>query len=182
MLRFITGGARSGKSSFAEKLIEESPGTTAYIATAVPFDDGMRDRIAQHRSRRPSEWATIEQYKNYRDLPDNPDFQQADNILFDCVTVMITNNMMDAGLDYDSCSMEQIHALEDSIRAEVEDLISVLSEKNAVIVSNELGSGLVPAYRMGNYFRDIAGRMNQEIAAAADEVYLTVSGIPVQIK
>ena len=182
MLRFITGGARSGKSSFAEKLVRESPGTTVYIATAVPFDDGMRDRIAKHRQSRPAEWKTVERWKDFEELDGDAAFNEADNVLFDCVTVMITNQMMDSGLDFDSCTMDEVNALEIRIREDTARLLDALDQKNAVIVSNELGSGLVPAYRMGSLFRDIAGRINQEIAARADEVWLAVSGIPVRIK
>ncbi|MEF9919014.1 MAG: bifunctional adenosylcobinamide kinase/adenosylcobinamide-phosphate guanylyltransferase [Eubacterium sp.] len=183
-LVFVTGGARSGKSSFAEKAVKEVGvgKKIVYIATAIAFDDGMKDRIRRHRQQRPSEWKTIERYKDYKMMKTDPDFQEADVILFDCLTVMITNNMLDVDIDYDHCTMDEVAKIEDAIKLEVETLLDVCAEKNLCIVSNELGMGLVPAYKLGNYFRDIAGRMNQLVASRADEVYFTVSGIPMKIK
>lgn len=181
-LVFVTGGARSGKSTYAETLMREAPGTTAYIATAVPFDEGMRDRIRHHRAQRPSEWETIEQYERFEELPQNAFFAAAQNILFDCVTVMITNQLMDMNLDWDSVTRARIDEAEAYVRAQTQSLVEALRTKNSVIVSNELGMGLVPANRLSSCFRDIAGRMNQYIAEQADEVYITISGIPVRIK
>lgn len=181
-LTLVTGGARSGKSTFAEKSVKESGKNIVYIATAIAFDEGMKDRIRRHREQRPAEWATIERYKDFDLLPEDPDFQKADTILFDCMTVMITNNMLELEEDYDHCSMERVTEVEAAIKVEVQKLLEACRDKNLYVVSNELGMGLVPSYKLGNYFRDIAGRMNQMVAAAADEVYLTVSGIPLKIK
>ena len=181
-LILVTGGARSGKSEFAEQEVMKQNSKTVYIATAVAFDEGMKDRIRQHRERRPKEWATIECYKNFESMQQNPDFVNADVLLFDCLTVMITNNMMDFNLDYDTCSMEDIAKVEAAVGKEVETLLEVCKDKTLYVVTNEIGLGLAPAYKLGGYFRDIAGRMNQMVASRADEVYFTVSGIPMKIK
>lgn len=183
-LTLITGGARSGKSTFAENSVKEvgKGKKIAYIATAIAFDDGMKDRIRRHREQRPSEWETIERYKDYEEMRTDPAFLAADVILFDCLTVMITNNMLEYDVDYDHCTMEQVAEIEEKIKEQVGTLLDVCSEKELYIVTNEVGMGLVPSYKLGSYFRDIAGRMNQMTAARAEAVFLTVSGIPVKIK
>lgn len=183
-MTFITGGARSGKSTFAEQLAKETKGIVTYIATAIPFDDGMKDRIKKHRQQRPAEWATIEKYRDFQDLKDHPDFIQADTILLDCLTVLITNQMMDFDADYDTISMAEFDDIENAIHDQIGVLLDVLeaSDKEIIIVANELGLGLTPPYRLGSLFRDVAGRVNQRVAARADHVYFTVSGIPMKIK
>ncbi|HEY5537299.1 MAG TPA: bifunctional adenosylcobinamide kinase/adenosylcobinamide-phosphate guanylyltransferase [Acetobacterium sp.] len=181
-LIFITGGARSGKSTYAEKLAKQSSKSVVYIATAIAFDDGMKDRIAKHQEQRPALWETIEQYKNFENMKKDPAFKKAEIVLFDCLTVMVTNNMLDFPVDYDTCSMEKVSEVEEAIKIEVETLLDVCKEKTLIVVSNEVGLGLVPAYKLGSYFRDIAGRMNQLVASRADEAYLTVSGIPLKLK
>lgn len=181
-LIFVTGGARSGKSTFAEKLAKEELTSVVYIATAIPFDDGMKDRIARHQEQRPALWETIEQYKNFETMKEDPAFKKAEIVLFDCLTVMVTNNMLDFPVDYDTCSMEKVSEVEEAIKIEVETLLDVCKEKTLIVVSNEVGLGLVPAYKLGSYFRDIAGRMNQLVASRADEAYFTVSGIPMKLK
>jgi adenosylcobinamide kinase/adenosylcobinamide-phosphate guanylyltransferase len=181
-LIFVTGGARSGKSTYAENLANRSSKPVVYIATAIAFDDGMKDRIAKHQEQRPKHWKTIEQYKNFETMKDDPAFQNAEVVLFDCMTVMITNNMLDCEVDYDTCLMEKIGEIEQAIKKQVEMLLEVCKDKIMIIVSNEVGLGLVPSYKLGSYFRDIAGRMNQLVASRADEAYFTVSGIPMKLK
>ncbi|HEY5557862.1 bifunctional adenosylcobinamide kinase/adenosylcobinamide-phosphate guanylyltransferase [Acetobacterium sp.] len=181
-LIFVTGGARSGKSTFAEKLAKEELTSVVYIATAIPFDDGMKDRIARHQEQRPALWETIEQYKNFETMKEDPAFKKAEIVLFDCLTVMATNNMLDFPIDYDTCSMDKVAEVEAAIKKEVETLLDVCKDKMLILVSNEVGMGLVPAYKLGSYFRDIAGRMNQLVASRADEAYFTVSGIPMKLK
>ncbi|KNZ41086.1 bifunctional adenosylcobinamide kinase/adenosylcobinamide-phosphate guanylyltransferase [Acetobacterium bakii] len=181
-LIFITGGARSGKSTYAEKLAKRSGKSVVYIATAIAFDDGMKDRIARHKEQRPGNWKTIEQYKGFETMKEEPAFKNAEIVLFDCLTVMTTNNMLDFPVDYDNCSMDQVAEIEEAIKIEVESLLDVCKDKILIVVSNEVGLGLVPAYKLGSYFRDIAGRMNQLVASCADEAYFTVSGIPMKLK
>ncbi len=181
-LTFITGGARSGKSNFAEELVRQKPGKTVYIATAIPFDENMKDRIKKHREHRPSSWKTIEKYKNFKDLPNDPAFREADNVLFDCMTVMTTNQMVDRDKDWYDLPVEEANKVEKKIQADVKDLLEVLRTKDSVIVSNEVGLGIVPANNFACYYRDILGRINQQVAREADEVYFTVSGLPLKIK
>ncbi|MDD5017329.1 MAG: bifunctional adenosylcobinamide kinase/adenosylcobinamide-phosphate guanylyltransferase [Eubacteriales bacterium] len=180
----ITGGARSGKSALAEKMCIETEKRVGYIATAVETDDDMRDRIMRHRQRRPDNWITFERYRDFAALAGDDRFFECDVFLMDCVTTMITNHMMDSGLCFDTCGLGAVQALEDGIRAEVDSLIAVMKTggKRLVIVTNEVGAGIVPAYRMGSLFRDIAGRINMHIAAAADEVYCTISGLALRLK
>ena len=181
-ITFITGGARSGKSTYAERIAKESQRKIAYVATSIPFDDGMKNRIKKHRAQRPSEWATIEKYDDFDQVTHLEEYQNADILLVDCVTVMINNLMFYSGLDFDTCEVEEVDKLEKSIIEEVKKLTNLAKEKDMIIVSNELGMGLVPAYKMGSYYRDIVGRINQYIAANADDVYFVVSGIQMKIK
>lgn len=183
-LIFVTGGARSGKSTFAEQTVKSFGQRIVYVATAIPFDDGMKDRIIKHKLSRPGEWLTIEDYKNFDKHLSTPEVIAADGIIFDCITVMITNLMMEPKVDFEMVDMTFVNNLEATIQKQIETLIETVKKHNfnIVIVSNEVGLGLVPFYKMGNFFRDIAGRVNQKIAAEADEVYFTVSGIPMKIK
>lgn len=180
---YITGGARSGKSKFAESLAIEQGHKILYIATAVPVDGEMQDRILKHRERRPSFWQTLEAYKGIKQKLDVRG-EKFHGILMDCVTIMITNLLVDAGLDNGEWNREQIDGIEQSILKEVMETLKGLRTwaKTGIIVSNEVGMGLVPDNFLGRIYRDIAGRINQVIASESDEVYLTVSGIPVRIK
>lgn len=180
----ITGGARSGKSSLAEAKAKELGSKVVYIATAIAFDEGMKDRIAKHKSSRPSNWATIEMYKDFSKLEKNQDFIESDLILLDCITLMVSNILLDSGLDFDKCSVEEIEHIEKIVFKEIKELLEVVAryEKKLIIVTNEVGMGLVPSYRLGSIFRDIAGRVNQYLAKQSKEVYFTVSGIPMRIK
>ncbi len=181
-LLFITGGARSGKSTYAEKTAADLKKKVLYLATAIAFDEGMKDRIKRHQAQRPADWKTIEAYRDFDKITENKDFKEAEVILFDCLTVMVTNNMLDYEIDYDTCSMQALSQVEEEITLEVEKLLKVCQDKVLLVVSNEVGMGLVPSYKLGSYFRDIAGRMNQLVAACANEAYLMVSGIPLKIK
>lgn len=184
---FVIGGARSGKSSYSEKRMQElqkTPDDVLYIATAIPTDDDMKNRIERHKMDRNKEWHTIERFKDFDLLQQNEAFTKSNNILLDCLTIMITNIMFEHYEEYDSVTNEQIGLVEEEIKKEIEQLTKVCNEhnKNLLIVSNEVGFGLVPSYRLGIIFRDIAGRMNQFVASEADEVVLVTAGIPLRIK
>lgn len=175
----VTGGARSGKSALAEQLAAQAGENVLYIATARAFDDEMRDRIAHHRASRPASWQT---YEGCYDIAaqiaahDGP-------ILLDCMTIFVTNRMMDRCEDWDDTPLEVAAQLEAELHVELDAWRAALSERSVlVVVTNELGMGLVPAYRFGRIFRDIAGRLNQHLARVSDEVYFTVSGIPMKLK
>lgn len=185
---FITGGARSGKSSFALKMATELPGRKVYIATAEPLDDEMRERIKRHKEERGGEWLTIEEPLKIsgllRELKCNistPDFAirqgRYDVILLDCLTLWLSNLML-----ANKVLSEEI----DDFITSLKDFIdpSVLGAQSLVlfIVSNEVGMGIVPENEVARRFRDMAGLLNQKVAEIADEVYLVVSGIPLKIK
>lgn len=181
-ITFITGGARSGKSRYAERLAKERGKQVSYIATSIPFDEGMKNRIKKHRQRRPKEWMTIERYQDFGEILGTKEYEKTDIFLVDCITVMINNLMFYSGLDFDHCRVEQVDELEKEIFQEVEKLLLLAEQKDMILVSNEVGMGLVPAYKMGNYYRDIVGRVNQWIASKADEVFFLVSGLPMKLK
>lgn len=180
----VTGGARSGKSSLAEKLAKELGGRVLYIATAVPFDEEMKDRVKKHKDSRPHEWDTYEGYKDLgRYITERG--QEYDTILLDCITVMVTNIFLEfPDIDYENPSFRDFERVEESIKKEIEELTSGIknTEANVIMVTNELGSGIVPENLLTRVFRDIAGRVNQYIAANCDEVYLTVCGLPMKLK
>lgn len=173
---FITGGARSGKSLLAEKLAHEQSGKVIYIATARTEDDEMRLRIKQHKERRPSDWQTIEAPA---DLPSAVAKAMDKNgtVLIDCVTVYISNRLLTFGLDAGERAGRMING-------EINELTHICksSNGNLIMVSNEVGMGIVPDNALGRAFRDIAGRANQKLAQAAQDVYLCVSGIPIKVK
>ena len=180
----VTGGARSGKSTFAENKAKELGKDICYIATAKATDKDMEDRIKKHKESRPKNWYTLEKFNKFYELEESKEFKECDVFLLDCITVMITNIMFDNNIDYDKCSMDEVDEIERKIIKEIKGLLNIIIENNKTIicVTNEIGMGLVSAYRLGNLFRDIAGRVNQMIAQRADEVYLLVSSIPVKIK
>lgn len=183
-LILITGGARSGKSTLAEKKAQEIGENVVYIATGLAFDEGMKDRIHKHKEARPNEWGTIEIYKDFQTLDSKEAFLKADTVLLDCVTLMVSNLLIEKDLDFENTSMDEIGKIEVRIIEELKTLIKLVvkHDKKLVAVTNEIGMGLVPAYRLGRVFRDVAGRANQYLAREAHEVYLTVSGIPMKIK
>ncbi|PET40923.1 bifunctional adenosylcobinamide kinase/adenosylcobinamide-phosphate guanylyltransferase [Bacillus sp. AFS001701] len=188
-LILVIGGARSGKSSYAEKRIRELQKYSTdvvYIATAISFDGDMNERIKRHQEDRPIDWHTVERYKQFNQLKMTEEFIQSKYVILDCMTVMITNLMFDhyTDIDFESMKNEQINKLESDIENEVNELIDVCDQhgKTFIIVSNEVGYGLVPSYRLGRIFRDIAGRINQKIASRAEEVILVTAGIPLRIK
>ena len=183
-LILVTGGARSGKSAYAEKCVQDIGGHIGYIATAKRTDADMEKRIAHHQASRPSEWPTFELYRDFETLLGNDAFMACDTLILDCITILVTNIMFDCETDYDAVSMERMNEIEGFIADEIMALIDTAQamDMDLVVVSNEVGLGLVPPYRLGNLFRDVAGRMNQMIAAVADEAYFIVSGLPMQLK
>ncbi|EPR1454576.1 bifunctional adenosylcobinamide kinase/adenosylcobinamide-phosphate guanylyltransferase [Citrobacter koseri] len=181
MMILVTGGARSGKSRHAEALIADSP-QVLYIATSQIFDEEMAARIQHHRDGRPPHWRTAECWRHL-DALITPDNAPEEAILLECITTMVTNLLFAMGGDtdpdnWDYATMEQ--AIEDEIRALIDACQRCPAQ--VVLVTNEVGMGIVPENRLARHFRDIAGRVNQRLAAAADEVWLVVSGIGVKIK
>jgi adenosylcobinamide kinase/adenosylcobinamide-phosphate guanylyltransferase len=176
----VTGGSRSGKSTYAEQLLKDKE-DVLYIATAIVTDEEMADRIEQHKERRNNCWSTYEGYKNLDKAVKN---FKGEYILLDCVTVMTTNLMFEEEIDFDNIAKDQLHKLEKTIEDQFDLLVEAVKTENKtiVMVTNEVGSGLVPEYKLGRIFRDIAGRINQKLGVLSDEVYLVTCGIPLKIK
>ncbi|WP_407578626.1 bifunctional adenosylcobinamide kinase/adenosylcobinamide-phosphate guanylyltransferase [Citrobacter koseri] len=181
MMILVTGGARSGKSRHAEALIADSP-QVLYIATSQIFDEEMAARIQHHRDGRPPHWRTAECWRHL-DALITPDNAPEEAILLECITTMVTNLLFAMGGDTDPDNWDYA-AMEQAIEDEIRTLIDACQRCPAqvVLVTNEVGMGIVPENRLARHFRDIAGRVNQHLAAAADEVWLVVSGIGVKIK
>ncbi|PNU18855.1 bifunctional adenosylcobinamide kinase/adenosylcobinamide-phosphate guanylyltransferase [Geothermobacter hydrogeniphilus] len=170
-LVFITGGARSGKSGYAQRRCEELPGTLLYVATARVEDAEMAERVALHQQQRGERWALLEEPLDLAArLPDVTPGRSA--VLLDCLTLWLTNQLFAAG--------EQPAP----VIAAAEQLIETLRRLDIPIfvVSNEVGSGIVPDNALARTFRDLAGRVNQLFAASADEAWLLASGLPLRLK
>ncbi len=182
-LILVTGGARSGKSTFAENLAKELGDNVLYVATAQQTDNEMKQRIEKHRERRPASWETFEGYKNLDTSLYNI-IEDKSAVLLDCITIMVTNLMLQETFDWDRLTREKVEEIEYDIQHQIERLISLskMTKVPFILVTNEVGLGVVPPSVMGRDFRDIAGRINQLLAKAADEVYFCVSGIPMKIK
>ncbi|MBN2333682.1 MAG: bifunctional adenosylcobinamide kinase/adenosylcobinamide-phosphate guanylyltransferase [Deltaproteobacteria bacterium] len=168
----ITGGARSGKSTFAQQLAEQLPGPRAYLATAQIHDQEMAVRVARHQELRGSAWqATIEEPYQLHDT-----LQQAASqyqvILVDCITLWLTNLLLSN--EHNPTAVLRL----------VDAFLSSLPQIPATIifVTNEVGSGIVPDNPLGRAFRDLAGTANQRLAAVCQEVYLVCCGLPLKLK
>lgn len=172
-LIFVTGAARSGKSYWAEQLADRSGLQVSYIATCIPGDDEMLERVAQHQARRPDEWQTIEEASYPAGIIKDLD-EPGRVILLDCLTLLISNRLL----------AEDEENSEKQILNEIRDLARVSRDSRAqvIIVSNEVGWGIVPADSLSRNYRDILGRANQIMAEYADEAYICIAGIPVELK
>lgn len=179
-ITLVTGGSRSGKSSYAEGLYEGND-QVLYIATAIVTDKEMQERIDHHRESRNPNWETAEAYKDLDQVIANTSKK---HILLDCVTVMVTNLMFDRASHAEDLEESEIEELERDIINEFKKLIKEVraQDKRIVLVTNEVGYGLVPEYKLGRMFRDIAGRVNQQIGRLCDEAYLVSCGLPIKLK
>lgn len=182
-LTLILGGARAGKSAFAERLVADYGPQVLYVATAEIKDDEMRARVQTHRARRPSTWTTLEAPTGVgaalleaRPVPDV--------VLVDCVTLLVTNLVLAYSGEEEIVDAAAQEAADASVSAEIEALLKAQAQLDLpmVLVSNEVGLGLVPPYPLGRLYRDVLGRANQRLAAAADRVYLVVAGLPMTLK
>jgi adenosylcobinamide kinase/adenosylcobinamide-phosphate guanylyltransferase len=174
MLTLILGGARSGKSKLAQRIATPA-GRVVYIATAACGQDPeMAARIERHRASRPSSWLTIEEPLALASAVESAS-KDADAVLVDCLTIWLSN------LSWEH--REQLpENLEAAARREVEHIAETAHHCHVILVSNELGSGTVPDVAVARAFRDVHGILNQAAAEAADEVILTVAGLPVYLK
>ena len=172
----VTGGARSGKSAFAERYAAALPGRHAYVATARIFDEEMARRIAIHRQRRPSSWQT---WEIPEDLPATMErlCRSSDVVLVDCLTLYFSNYLFAHDGEGDEAvidgALEELQAVMAAFRR---------AGVTAVLVTNELGCGIVPMEHLSRLYRDLIGKINQAAAAEADDVYLSVCGITTELK
>lgn len=173
----VTGGARSGKSTFAEQYATAHGKLIAYIATAQIYDDEMQMRVTLHRERRPAEWSTYE--APYADeMTIKQAASHADVVLFDCLTLYTTNLLLA------EATPKLRNERQSYILTKIDRLLHAAcsSHSTIIFVTNEVGLGIVPDNALAREYRDIAGWVNQKAAALADEVYLVVSGLPIEIK
>jgi adenosylcobinamide kinase/adenosylcobinamide-phosphate guanylyltransferase len=171
-LIFITGGARSGKSKLAVQLAERSGGKVAFIATASAGDEEMAKRILLHKRSRPKGWTTIEEPMDVASAVAR--VQGHDVVIIDCLTFLLSNLMLE---NNGSNEMDQVLDKIKGLAKAARDFEGIV-----IVVSNEVGMGIVPENDLARKFRDLAGRANQIMAEAADEVYVCFSGIPIRIK
>jgi adenosylcobinamide kinase / adenosylcobinamide-phosphate guanylyltransferase len=177
----VTGGARSGKSAFAESLFQDMP-HVVYLATACITDDEMQERIRHHQQSRPSSWTTHECSRNLHAVCEST--LQPPHILLDCVSILTSNLMFDLTGDHERISSELQQQVEDTVVEELERLIAEVRARNGrlVMVTNEVGDAIVPENHIARVYRDILGRVNQRVATQCDSVYLVTCGIPLQLK
>jgi adenosylcobinamide kinase/adenosylcobinamide-phosphate guanylyltransferase len=170
----ILGGARSGKSAYAQQAAAKTGGKVLFCATAEPLDADMKRRISRHRASRPGSWQTLEAPYNLAEAL-APLAGRYDTIIIDCITVLVANIMG---------KHRGAKRQEDAILAEIQSLTGLLQKREAAfyLISNEVGLGVIPAYRSGRQYRDHLGRVNQMLAACADEVCLLAAGIPIRLK
>jgi len=170
-LVFVTGGARSGKSRFAQSLAESRPGPLLYVASAEPGDPEMTERIARHRAQRGPRWRTLEEPLNVAErLP--AEASGTGGVLFDCLTIWLAN------------LFEEHARNSEAVLGELDRLLAVVAELSVpvVVVANEVGGGIVPENSLARAFRDLAGLASQRLAAAAAEAWLVVAGLPLRLK
>jgi len=188
-LILLLGGARSGKSAYAQQKATELGGDRVlYLATSEAQDLEMHSRIEKHRSARPSSWLTLEALQDVGKAIRQANFNVG-VIVVDCITVLVSNHLPAAASPREGPFGNPIAdpfdaKIEADIMSEVEKLVACAREMDVVmiVVSNEVGMGLVPPYVLGRAYRDLLGRANQALARHADEVYLLVAGIPMRVK
>ncbi|GFE60229.1 bifunctional adenosylcobinamide kinase/adenosylcobinamide-phosphate guanylyltransferase [Geobacter sp. AOG2] len=172
---FITGGARSGKSRFAEELARQFGAPLGYLATAQTLDDEMEERVRKHRLRRGDAWQTVEEPLHLSQALVRCD-DTCKAVLVDCLTLWLSNLLFhyeEQGEDAEARILEDVHSLTATLRK---------MRTPVIIVSNEVGQGIVPENRLARRFRDMAGQANQLLAAMADEAHVVISGIPLRLK
>lgn len=176
-ITLILGGARSGKSSHAQRLAEETGKSVSFLATAQALDREMSARIQKHRLDRPAHWETLE---IPCELAPRVSQIKSEVVILDCITLLVSNLLMQFVKD----DLVEETPFLSTVQKEVDELIVKMREQNQdwIIVSNEVGLGLVPAYQMGRVYRDAIGGANQRLAREADKVIFMVAGIPMVVK
>jgi adenosylcobinamide kinase / adenosylcobinamide-phosphate guanylyltransferase len=177
-ITLLLGGARSGKSSYAQRLAEESDKSVTYLATAQALDDDeMSSRIQKHQSERPAHWQTLE---IPLDIVSHVGEIKSELVILDCMTLLTTNLLM----KFEKNELVDEAPFTEAVYKEVADLLAAIraGQPDWLIISNEIGLGLVPPYQMGRVYRDLLGWANQRLAREADKVIFLVAGIPMVVK
>jgi adenosylcobinamide kinase/adenosylcobinamide-phosphate guanylyltransferase len=177
----ITGGARSGKSHFAQELARGFEEQVLFVATAEAGDEEMRQRIEKHKEERPADWDTLEANQCVGDRIIKRG-SESGVIIVDCITLLVSN-ILGQYCDQNG-NLTDTLLVEEKITSEVASLIECmrLTDASFIIVTNEVGLGLVPASGLGRLYRDLLGKANQQLAEVADEVYFMTAGLPMQVK
>jgi adenosylcobinamide kinase / adenosylcobinamide-phosphate guanylyltransferase len=167
-LIFVTGGARSGKSTFALNLARAINESVTFIATAQAFDEEMTERIEKHQLERPQDWTTIEASIDVKTALEQI---QTRVVILDCLSLLVSNLLLE-------------NFTEAKIHERIYEILEIAKTRDLklIVVTNEVGSGIVPEYPLGRLFRDVLGRANQTVAAASSEAYLLVSGLALKLK
>jgi len=182
----ILGGARSGKSAWAEKLANRTGRPVVFLATATAGDAEMAARIAAHQANRPANWRTIEEPRSLVDAA-RQHANPGDLLLVDCLTLWVSNVVLERigeARDPDDVPADEWRRIEDELRANVEALIETAraADLSLILVSNEVGMGVVPAFPLGRHYRDLHGQVNRVAASRADSVILMIAGLPVDLR
>jgi adenosylcobinamide kinase/adenosylcobinamide-phosphate guanylyltransferase len=179
----VTGGAKSGKSLFAEKLAAGLSGNVVYVATAEVLDREMEGRVARHRARRTADWTTLEAPRDLgfalAALPPS-----AGAVLVDCLTIWTSNRLLALGEPESAGWLDAVDDLQNTLCHELEALAELAhaGTRHLVVVTNEVGYGVVPDTPLGRVFRDLLGSVNQRAAGLADHVFLVVAGLATEVK
>ena len=175
---FVTGGARSGKSDFAQQLAHAQGGDRVlFVATAEAYDEDMARRIAAHQASRPPAWGTLESPRQVARNLQNASLDGVEVVLMDCVTLLVSNLILQH-------SETEIAAMEQTVHTEIDELLRYVdaSGKTFIVVTNEVGLGMVPSTALGRVYRDLLGRANQQLMRRADRAYFMVSGLPIDLR
>jgi adenosylcobinamide kinase/adenosylcobinamide-phosphate guanylyltransferase len=176
-ITLISGGARSGKSRMAQEMALKASGKVLFVATAEAGDDEMKERIEVHKKSRPSYWTTLEITTGIgRGISEN--IGDVKTVIIDCITLLVNNIFEQDEVGLNAARLEK------AVMTEIEELLECINRSDArfIIVTNEVGLGLVPPDKASRLYRDYLGRANQMLAARADKVYLMVAGIPLKAK
>lgn len=173
----LTGGARSGKSRLAQEMAKKTGGRVLFLATAEAGDNEMKQRIEEHRKSRPKDWATREVTAHIGRQIEKID-GGVKTVIIDCITLLISNIFSQYDENTDPAAVEK------AVTAEINELIECMKKSRAdfIIVTNEVGLGIIPGDRVSRLYRDLLGKANQMLAQYVNEVYLMVAGIPVAVK
>lgn len=176
MIRLVTGGIRSGKSKYAEELVQQLGSRVCYVATGVITDKEMESRVKHHQQRRPKNWIVLEESVC---LVEGVKQVKEPVILIDCLSTWTTNRLMELSPEQTDADRGEF---EQKMGEEAKELMQALQGKDAVIVTSETGLGGIQVSKIGRMFQDALGTVNQEVAASADEVWMTVAGVPWRVK